>query len=66
MLDDAILERLETMEGPVGYHASTKELRAKIVKAGVRLDKVSIEKAAAHYKRMRELERKRISTTRAS
>jgi len=62
----AIVQRLETMEGPVGYHTSTAELRKKIANAGVRLDKISIDKAAAHYKRMRELERKRISTTRAS
>jgi len=62
----AILERLEALEGPVGYHATTEELREKIAKAGVKLEKIPIDEAVVHHRRMRELARKRISTIRAN
>ena len=62
----AIVERLEQAEGPVGYYTSTPELADMIAKAGVKLDEVSMNEAIRHYRRMRELEWKRTSTIQAN
>lgn len=63
---EAIVERLEQAEGPVGFYASAAELADKIAKAGVRLDKVSVDDAVRHYRKMRELEWRRTSTIQAN
>jgi hypothetical protein len=62
----AIVERLEQVEGPVGFYASTSELADMIAKAGVKLDKVSVAEAVRHHKKMRELEWQRTSTIQAN
>jgi hypothetical protein len=62
----AIVARLERTEGPVGFYASTFELAEMIAKAGVELEKVSVDEAIRHYRRMRELEWKRTSTIQAN
>jgi hypothetical protein len=62
----AIVARLEQTEGPVGFYASTSELAEIIAKAGVELEKVSVDEAIRHYGKMRELEWKRTSTIRAN
>jgi hypothetical protein len=62
----AIVERLEQSEGPVGFYASASELADMIAKAGVKLDKVSVDEAVRHYRRMGELEWKRTSTIQAN
>ena len=58
----AIVERLERVERPVGFYASTSELRDMIERSGVKLEKISIEEAIRHYRKVRELEWRRIST----
>ena len=62
----AIVERLERLEGPVGFHASTSELRDKIAKAGIELEKIPVAKAIRQYRKMKESEWKRISTIQAN
>lgn len=62
----AIVERLEGLEGPVEFYVSTSELKDMIAEAGVDLEKIPVEKAIDHYRKMRELGWKRISTIRAS
>jgi hypothetical protein len=62
----AIAERLEELEGPVGFHASASELANMIAKAGVRLDEVSVAEAIRHYRKMRELEWQRTSSIQAN
>ena len=62
----AIAEKLEQVEGPLGFYASTGELADMIAKAGVKLDKVSLDEAIRHYIKMRELEWQRTSTIQAN
>jgi hypothetical protein len=62
----AIAERLEQLEGPVGFYASASELANMIARAGVRLDEVSVAEAIRHYRKMRELEWQRTSTIQAN
>lgn len=62
----AIVEHLEALEGPIGFSASTSELKKMIAKAGVELEKIPVEKAISHYRKMRELEWKRVSTIQAN
>jgi hypothetical protein len=62
----AIVERLERLEGPVGFSAPSAELARLIVKSGVNLDEISVDDAIRYYKKMRELEWQRISTIQAS
>lgn len=62
----AILERLEHLEGPVGFHTSTTELKRMIAEAGVELERIPIHRAIGHYKRARKLEWKRTSTIQAN
>ncbi|MFQ6076352.1 MAG: hypothetical protein ACE5Z5_09515 [Candidatus Bathyarchaeia archaeon] len=60
----AIREHLDRLE--LGGVAETRGLMKIIGEAGVSLEEISVDKAVEHYKRMRELEWKRLSTTRAS
>jgi predicted ATPase len=62
----AIVERLDQLEGPVGFYASTSELANMIAKAGVKLDKVSVAESIRHQRKMRELEWQRTSTIQAN
>jgi hypothetical protein len=62
----AIVERLERLEGPVGFSASASDLAKLIADAGVNLAEVSVNEAVRYYKKMRELEWRRISTIQAS
>lgn len=62
----AIVVRLGRLEGPLAYYASMSELRDMIAKADVDLEKIPVEKAIRHYRKMKELEWKRISTIRAN
>ena len=59
---EAILERLERLEGPVGFSASTSDLARLLAKSGVNLTEVSVEEAIQYYVKMRELEWRRTST----
>ena len=63
---EAIVERLERLEGPVGFSAPTSDLAKLIAKSGVRLDDISVEDAIRYYKKMRELEWRRTSTIQAN
>jgi predicted CopG family antitoxin len=62
----AILEKLEKVEGPLGFYASTEELADMIEKAGVKLGKISLDEAIRHYAKTRELEWQRTSTIQAN
>jgi hypothetical protein len=62
----AIVMKLERLEGPVGFSISASELAEVIAKAGVKLDKVSVDEAVRHYRKMRELEWQRTSTIQAN
>ena len=62
----AIVERLERLEGPVGFSAPSSELARLIVKSGVNLDEISVDDAIRYYKKMRELEWQRVSTIQAN
>jgi len=62
----AIVERLEQVEGPVGFYVSATELGDMIAKAGVDLQKVSIDEAVQHYRKMSESEWQRTSTIQAN
>ena len=63
---EAIVERLERLEGPVGFSAPTSDLAKLIAKSGVRLDDISVDDAIRYYKKMRELEWRRTSTIQAN
>ena len=63
---EAIVERLEQLEGPGGFSASTSDLAKLITKSGVNLDDVSLEDAIRYYRKMRELEWRRTSTIQAN
>jgi hypothetical protein len=63
---EAIVERLERLEGPVGFSASASDLAELIAKSGVNLDDVSVDEAIRYYAKMRELEWRRTSTIQAS
>jgi len=62
----AIAEKLEDLEGPEGFETSASALKEKIAKAGIDIEKISVEDTVAHYRKMRNLEWKRVSTTRAN
>jgi hypothetical protein len=59
---EAIIERLERLEGPIGFSASTSALARLIAKSGVNLGEVSVQEAIRYYRKMRELEWQRTST----
>jgi hypothetical protein len=63
---EAIVERLERLEGPVGFSAPTSDLAKLIARSGVTLDDVSVEEAVRYYAKMRELEWRRTSTIQAN
>jgi hypothetical protein len=63
---EAIIERLERLEGPIGFTASTRALARLIAKSGVNLDEVSVQEAIRYYRKMRELEWRRTSTIQAN
>jgi hypothetical protein len=62
----AIVDRLERLEGPVGISASPSDLAKLIANSGVKLDEVSVEEAIRYYTKMRELEWRRTSTIQAN
>ncbi len=62
----AIVDQLERLEGPAGFHAPSVDLRHLLATAGVRLEKVSLERAVSQSGKMRRLEWKRASSTRAN
>ncbi len=62
----AIVEQLERLEGPAGFHISSVELRNMVANAGVRLEKVSLVKGVRQSNKMRRLEWKRVSSIRAN
>ena len=62
----AIVEKLEQVEGPVGFYASTRELADMIASAGVNLNDVPLNEAIRHHRKMRELEWQRTSTIQAN
>jgi len=62
----AIVDQLERLEGPTGFRTSSMDLRDMLATAGVRLEKVSLEKAVSQSGKMRRLEWKRISSIRAN
>jgi hypothetical protein len=55
----------EEPDGPAGFRKSLMELRNMFARAGVRLEKVSLEKAVSQSSKVRRLEWKRISSIRA-
>ena len=63
---EAIVERLEQLEGPVGFSISSSNLARLVAKSGVNLNEVSVDKAIRYYKKMRELEWRRTSTIQAN
>jgi hypothetical protein len=63
---EAIVERLERLEGPVGFCASSSDLARLVAKSGVNLNEVSVDEAIRYYKKMRELEWRRTSTIQAN
>jgi len=63
---EAIVDRLELLEGPVGFSASSSDLAKLIAKSGVNLHEVSVDEAIRHYKKMREFEWQRTSTIQAN
>jgi predicted CopG family antitoxin len=63
---EAIVEKLERLEGPVGFSTSTSDLAKLLVKSGVNLSEVSVEDAVRYYRKMRELEWRRTSTIQAN
>jgi len=62
----AIIDQLERLERPTGFRTSSMDLRNMLATAGVRLEKVSLEKAVSQSGKMRRLEWKRISSIRAN
>lgn len=62
----AIVDHLERLEGPAGFHTSSADLRNRLANAGVRLANVSVKKAVAQSRKMRRLEWKRVSSTRVN
>ncbi|TFG26433.1 hypothetical protein EU527_19735 [Candidatus Thorarchaeota archaeon] len=60
----AILEYLDELMGSETHDSSYYAELAKRI--GVRLDDISIDEAEKHYKKMRDLEWRRHSTTRTS
>lgn len=62
----AIVDHLERLEGPAGFRTSAAELRNRLANAGVGVERVSVKKAVAQASKMRRLEWKRVSSTRAS
>jgi hypothetical protein len=64
----AIVGHLEALEHIQGGQSqtSTSDLREMLLSAGIRLEDIPLEKAMGHYRKMRELEWRRISSTRAS
>ena len=63
---EAIIEKLERLEGPVGFSAPASDLAKLIAKSGVKLDDISVEDAIRYYKKMRELESRGTSTIQAN
>ena len=63
---EAIVERLERLEGPVGFSTSSSDLARLIAKSGVNLNEVSVDEAIRYYKKTRELEWRRTSTIQAN
>ena len=63
---EAIVERLERLEGPVGFNTSSSDLARLIAKSGVNLNEVSVDEAIRYYKKTRELEWRRTSTIQAN
>jgi hypothetical protein len=62
----AIVDQLEKLEGPAGFHTSSADLRNRLANAGVHLERVPVKIAVAQSTKMRRLEWKRVSSTRAS
>ena len=62
----AIAEQLEKLEGPAGFLSSSEELRRILSNEGLDLERIPVEKAERHYRRMRRLDWKRTSSTRVS
>jgi hypothetical protein len=63
---EAIVERLEQLEGPVGFSAAPSDLARLIAESGVNLEQIPVEAAVRYYKKMRELEWRRASTIQAN
>jgi len=63
---EAIVERLERLEGPVGFSTSSSDLARLIAKSGVNLNDVPVDEAIRYYKKTRELEWRRTSTIQAN
>jgi hypothetical protein len=63
---EAIIEKLERLEGPIGFNARTSDLRKLMATSGVSLDDVSVDDAIRYCKKMRELEWRRTSTIQAN
>lgn len=62
----AIVERLERLEGPVGFSRPSSDLAELIAKSGVNLDEISLDIAIRYYEKMRDFEWRRISTIQAN
>lgn len=62
----AIMDHIERLEGPAGFLTSSAELKNMLANSGVRLEKVSVEKAVSQSGKMRRLEWRRVSSTRAN
>ena len=62
----AIVDRLERLERPVGFSAHSSDLAKLIAESGVNLDDISLDDAIRYYTKMRKLEWRRISTIQAN
>jgi len=62
----AIAEQLDRLEGPMGLERPMVEVRRILAQAGVNPEAVPIEKAIRHYRKVRRLDWKRASSTRAN